>query len=94
MQAGIRPDMECGFESMPQSNPVDSQTPGSPPFQLSHYTGVRDPDTLRIISTSFEGNNEQSLESPVVKGSLPNSRGVSEEFPQNIPSPPGWFSLQ
>ena len=33
------------------------------------------PDTLRFTSASFEGNNERSLESPVMKGILPNSRG-------------------
>ena len=79
IHAGIRPDMECGFGWMPWTNPVGSQTPRSPPFQFSHYTGERNLDTLRIISTSFEGNNEQSLESPVVKRSLPDSRGSANE---------------
>ena len=73
IHASIQPDMECGFGWTPWTSPVGSQTPGSPPFQFSHYTRVRNPDTLRFTSASFEGNNEQSLESPVMKGSLPQT---------------------
>ena len=51
-----------------------SQPPGSPPSQFSHYTRVRDPDILRFTSTSSDGNNEWSLESPVMKGSFPYPR--------------------
>ena len=71
--------MECGFGWTPWTNPVGSQTPGSPPFQFSHYTRVRNPDTLRFTSASFEGNNEQSLESPVMEGSLPSSRSSADQ---------------
>ena len=40
-------------------------------------------NTLRFISTSFEGNNEKSLESPVMKVSLPNSRCSADESSHN-----------
>ena len=79
IHGGIQSDMECGFGWMLQTNPVGSETPESPLFQFSHYTRVRDPDTLRFISTSFEGNNKRSLESPLVKGSLRNSRCSADE---------------
>ena len=71
--------MECGFGWKPQINIVGSQTPRSPPFQFSYFTRVRDPGTLRFISISLEENNEQSLESPVMKGSLLNSRCSVDE---------------
>ena len=79
MHDDIRPDMECGFGWTPRTNPVGPQTPGSPPFQFSYFTRVRDPGTLRFISISLEENNEQSLESPVMKGSLLNSRCSVDE---------------
>ena len=84
IDGGIQLDIECRFGCMLQTNPVGSETPESPLFQFSHYTRVRDPDTLRFISTSFEGNNEQSLECPIMKGHLLNSRCSADESSHEI----------
>ena len=70
--------MECGFGWAPRTNPFGSQIPDSPPFQFPHNTGVRNLDTLRITSDSFEEKNEGTLESPLMKGSLQNSRGGAD----------------
>ena len=48
-------------------------------MSVSYYISIRDQDTLIFISTSFEGNDEQSLEIPIMKRSLPNSRCIVNE---------------
>ena len=77
--AGIGPDVKCGFGWSPWTNPVCSQIPGSPSIQVSHYPWMRKLDTPEFISTLFKGNKECFLESPEMKGSLPNSRGSADE---------------
>ena len=51
------------------------------PPETHHFSSltVGDPDNLRFTSSSLEANNEKSLESPVMKGSLPNSRCSAED---------------
>ena len=94
IHASIQPDMECGSGMKSRTSPVGSQTTGSPPIQVSHYTRMRKPDTPEFISTFFKGNNKHFLESPVMKGSLPNSGSSADESShKTIPSPPGCFFI-
>ena len=79
IHASIGPDVKCGFEWLPWTNPVGSQIPRSPPIQVSHNARVRELDTPEFISTFAKGNKECPLESPIMKGSLPNSQSSADE---------------
>ena len=79
--ASIGPDMECGFGRPPWTDCVGSHIPGSPPFQVSHNARVRELDTPLFLSTLSEGEQECTLEEPVVQGSFPYSWGSADQRP-------------
>ena len=55
----------------------------------SHYTRMRDQTLMNLFLPLFEGNNELSLESPVVKG-IHTADMLSKESTNTLDSP-GWF---
>ena len=80
IHASIGPDVKCGSGCPPGTDCIGSQTSRSPPFQISQ-TSVREKDAPGLISTSFKGNKERSLESPVMKGSLPKRGSSADKSP-------------
>ena len=71
IHASIRPDVKCGSGCPPGTDRTGPQTPRNPLFNFQ--------DTPELISTSSKGNKESILESPVMQGNLPNSRGGADE---------------